>query len=182
MSLVPAEEWHDRVAAARADGWEYFDWLTAVDQIGVSDTFRVLLALRREPLFDAVSVLQTEVPRDDPRLSSVRDVFAGAAWHEREVAELFGVVFVGGDRRRLLLGEGFVGSPLRKDEPLAARAGTPWPGAHEPGASGAASGRRRVPSGVPDPLVWGDRSPADPAPSAGEVAAALQGRGRRARR
>jgi NADH-quinone oxidoreductase subunit C len=45
--------------------------------------------------------------RDDPRIDLVRGVFAGAAWHEREVAELFGVEFVGGDSRRLLLNPEF---------------------------------------------------------------------------
>ena len=91
-------------------------------------------------------------------------VFAGAAWHEREVAELFGVEFVGGERRRLLLNPEFEGTPLRKDEVLAARTGMNWPGAKEPGRDAMASpGRRRlVPPGVPDPAVWGDRDASQP--------------------
>ena len=73
-------------------------------------------------------LLQTFVPRDHARLDSLAGVFAGAGWHEREAAELFGIEFVGGDPRRLLLDPGFVGTPLRKDEVLAARAGLSWPG------------------------------------------------------
>ena len=77
--------------------------------------------------------LSCSLPRDDPRIDTVQGVFAGAAWHEREVAELFGVEFVGGERRRLLLNPEFEGTPLRKDEVLAARTGMNWPGAKEPG-------------------------------------------------
>ena len=59
----------------------------------------------------AVELWATDLPRDAARLPTIRGVFAGAAWHEREAAELFGVEFVGGDPRRLLLSPGFVGTP-----------------------------------------------------------------------
>ena len=68
-------------------------------------------------------MLSASVPRDAPRLDSLREVFAGAAWHEREAAELFGVEFVGGDRAGCCSPADFVGTPLRKDEVLAARTG-----------------------------------------------------------
>ena len=71
-------------------------------------------------------------------------VFAGAAWHEREVAELFGVEFIGGDHRRLLLNPEFEGTPLRKDEVLAARTGMNWPGAKEPGETRGLAGSPSV--------------------------------------
>ena len=124
------------------------------------------------------------MPRSEPRLASVRDVFAGAAWHEREAAEEFGVEVVGGDRRRLLLDVGSAPAPLRKDEVLAARTAEPWPGAKEPGESDAGAGtagaaspsrRRMVPPGVPAPEVWGDRDPAAPPADPAEVAAAVTG-------
>ena len=117
-----------------------------MDQIGRSDTLRIVLALRRLDRPAAVALWATELPRDAARLPTIRGVFAGAAWHEREAAELFGVEFVGGDQRRLLLSPGFVGTPLRKDEVLAARTGMAWPGAKEPGESDAAG--RPGPSAV----------------------------------
>jgi NADH-quinone oxidoreductase subunit C len=180
---VPVEQWRPAVAAARDDGYGYFDWLGCVDDIGRSDTFRVVLMLRRPPAYE-VLVLTTRVPRDDPRLHSIGEEFPGAGWHERESAELFGIEFVGGDRRRLLLGPDASAAPLRKDEVLAARTVAPWPGAKEPGESDASPSRRRmVPPGVPDPEIWGDRDPAAPAPDAGEVAeSAVGGRVRRGKR
>ena len=177
---VPAGDWHDAVAEAQDEGFDYFDWLGCVDDIGRSDTFRVVLMLRRMGSFEA-RMLTTRVPRESPRLDSVGDLFAGAGWHERESAELFGIDFVGGDRRRLLLGADMEGAPLRKDEVLAARTVEAWPGAKEPGETDASPSRRRmVPPGVPDPDIWGDRDPSAPEPTAAEVAnSAIGGRVRR---
>lgn len=56
---------------------------------------------------------------DMPCVSSVCDLWASANWFEREVFDLFGIVFDGHpDMRRLLTDYGFVGHPLRKDFPL----------------------------------------------------------------
>jgi NADH-quinone oxidoreductase subunit C len=180
---VAAHGWHRAVAEARDDGFDYFDWLGCVDDIGRSDRFRVVLMLRRTGSFEA-QVLTTRVPRENPKLDSIGDLFAGAGWHERESAELFGIEFVGGDRRRLLLGADVEGAPLRKDEVLAARTVKAWPGAKEPGETDASPSRRRmVPPGVPDPDVWGERDPASPEPTAAEVAeSAIGGRVRRRNR
>ena len=50
---------------------------------------------------------------------SVTSVYASAGWCEREIWDMFGVVFVGHeDLRRLLTDYGFQGHPLRKDFPL----------------------------------------------------------------
>ena len=183
MTEVAAQDWHEAVRSAYEQGHDWFDWLGCVDEIGVSDELRVVLSLRR--LADPAApelLLACRVPRDEARVASVRDVFAGAAWHEREAAEEFGVEFVGGDRRRLLLDPGVV-APLRKDEVLAARTAGPWPGAKEPGESaGSPSRRRMVPPGVPAPEVWGDRDPDVPPADPAEVAAsARDGRIRRSR-
>ena len=61
-------------------------------------------------------VLRTEAPKDDCRVPSVSDVWQAAQWHEREAAEMLGVTFDGHpDPRHLLLPDGWVGHPLRKD-------------------------------------------------------------------
>jgi NADH-quinone oxidoreductase subunit C len=55
----------------------------------------------------------------DPTVDSVVQVWAAANWFEREVFDLFGIMFRGHpDLRRLLTDYGFVGHPFRKDFPL----------------------------------------------------------------
>ncbi len=187
---MPTDQWYAAVREARDEGYTFFDWLGAVDDVGRADTLSLTLSLVALDADRPRRVwLRTQVGRDGGELASVRTLFPGAGWHEREAAELFGVTFVGGDPRRLLLSPGFTGTPLRKDEVLAARVAEPWPGAKEPGESGAAahgvsapSRRRMVPPGVPDPEVWGDRHPAAGPPDPAEVAAsAVGGRVRRRR-
>jgi NADH-quinone oxidoreductase subunit C len=176
MTAVQPAAWRTAVEAAIADGFGFFDWLGGVDEIGRTDELRVILVLRSMTEAAATRQLDTAVPRSTPQLASIRDLLAGAAWAERETTELFGVEFLGGDRRHLLLDEAFSGNPLRKDEVLAARTGVGWPGGKEPGESDASPSRRRmVPPGVPDPAVWGDRSPDASAPEADEVAASTVG-------
>jgi NADH-quinone oxidoreductase subunit C len=55
---------------------------------------------------------QTPVP-------SICEIFPGANWFEREVYDLYGILFTGHpELRRLLTDYGFEGYPLRKDFPL----------------------------------------------------------------
>ncbi len=57
----------------------------------------------------------------DPGLliESVTSVWAGAEWPEREVYDMFGIVFKGHpDLRRIMTWNGFGSYPLRKDYPL----------------------------------------------------------------
>jgi NADH-quinone oxidoreductase subunit C len=187
VDLVAPGQWFDAVAALRAEGFTFFEWLGAVDEVGRPDggpaRLRVVVVLRHLARPAETRRLSTEVDREAPALASLTPLFAGASWHEREAAEMFGVVFDGGSARRLLLGPEFEGTPMRKDEVLGARAGVPWPGAKEPGESVAAPSRRRmVPPGVPDPEVWGERDPDAPPAEAAEVAeSAVGGRVRRRR-
>ena len=152
---VPREQWVAAVTAARDElGTTYFDVLTAVDErdSGFDVVLRLWSPTTREGL-----LLRTRCPRDDPRVRSLAGVFAGAGWHERETAELFGITFDGHpDPGRLLLSDDVEGHPLRKDFVLADRVAKPWPGVKEPGESDAdiARGpvrRKNLPLGVPAP-------------------------------
>ncbi|MYU20220.1 NADH-quinone oxidoreductase subunit C, partial [Streptomyces sp. SID8361] len=124
-------------------------------------------------------LVRTTVPHDVAALPTATGVYAGAAWHERETHEMFGIGFAGHPHLApLLLPDGFEGHPLRKDFVLAARVAKAWPGAKEPGESGTGHGPKRrqmLPPGVPDPNEWGPlkgQLPAAPArPARGARAA-----------
>jgi len=56
---------------------------------------------------------------EETPVASATSVFRGADWYEREIYDLFGVLFVGHpDLRRILTDYGFDGHPLRKDFPM----------------------------------------------------------------
>jgi NADH-quinone oxidoreductase subunit C len=61
-------------------------------------------------------VLKVDLPRDNPKVATVESVWKVANWFEREVYDLFGVIFEGhSDLRRIMLPEDWLGHPLRKD-------------------------------------------------------------------
>jgi NADH-quinone oxidoreductase subunit C len=63
--------------------------------------------------------LRTSVSAQHPVVDSIMPVWPGANWLEREIFDLFGIHFEGHpDLRRLLLPDGFVGFPLRRDFPV----------------------------------------------------------------
>ena len=56
--------------------------------------------------------------RDDEMVPSLTDIHPSANWFEREVFDMFGILFTGHpDLRRILTDYGFRGYPLRKDFP-----------------------------------------------------------------
>ncbi len=56
---------------------------------------------------------------EDTPIASATAVYPGADWYEREIYDLFGVMFDGHpDLRRILTDYGFDGHPLRKDFPM----------------------------------------------------------------
>ena len=56
---------------------------------------------------------------EDTPVASATAVYPGADWYEREIYDLFGVMFDGHpDLRRILTDYGFDGHPLRKDFPM----------------------------------------------------------------
>ena len=150
---VPAIDWVPTVAATCADGFAYLDLLTAVDR-PADERFEIVLRLvRPEDPHDIVDVwLRTSVARSAPTVDSLTGVLPAAAWHEREIHEMFGIDFAGHpDLRPLLLAAGLEVHPLRKETPLVARVETPWPG-----AAGQETGRRTRRSSLPPgvPAMW----------------------------
>ena len=67
-------------------------------------------------------IVKTFVNDPDPKLPSAFPLWRGADWMEREVYDMYGILFEGHpDLRRILLPDEFTAFPLRKDYPLRGR-------------------------------------------------------------
>jgi NADH-quinone oxidoreductase subunit C len=91
--------------------------VTAVDWLGQSPRFEVVHHFY-STTHKARVRLKTRVDESDPTVDSLTPLFGSAAFMERECHDMYGIVFRGNDDLRpILLYEGFVGHPLRKDYP-----------------------------------------------------------------
>ena len=63
--------------------------------------------------------LKVQVPEERPAVASLTELYGSARFMEREAHDMYGIEFTGNDDLRpILLYEGFVGHPLRKDYPM----------------------------------------------------------------
>lgn len=98
----------------KAAGYAFLADITAVDYLN-EGYFRLLYQVCNYQNGDII-VLKVDVSRDEPLVDSVCSVWSAANWLEREVYDMFGIVFKNHPRlERILLWEGFEGWPLRKD-------------------------------------------------------------------
>ena len=98
-------------------GFDLFLDVTAVDWPGQPLRFEVIHHFYSTT--DKVRVrLKTRVAEQDPTVDSLTALYGAAGYMERECHDMYGIVFRGNpDLRPILLYEGFVGHPLRKDYP-----------------------------------------------------------------
>ncbi len=84
------------------------DWLASSEMEVVYDFYH--------PANNWRVAFRTRVPRDNPEVQTISNVFPGANWHERETHDFFGINFLGHpDLSPLLLPEDATYHPLRKD-------------------------------------------------------------------
>ena len=119
---------HARLEALRAEGFTMLLDLGAVDYLERSPRFDVVYHLLKiAPRPANVEQLGTPprirllcgVEGDPPRLPTAMDLWKSADWAEREVYDLYGIVFDGhADLRRIQMPYEWEGHPLRKDYPV----------------------------------------------------------------
>ncbi len=109
---VEPDDLHRAAGDMKELGFSRLDVVTALDR---GETFELVYRLESAEIRTGLS-LRCSVPRDQPRISSLFDLWPAADWQEREVYDLFGIEFEGHpDLRRILLPDDWVGHPLRKD-------------------------------------------------------------------
>ena len=105
----------------RDGGYRFMSSVHGVDYYPDEPRLGVLYELLDMDSIDRLTV-KLRVDTQAPEVDSVMDVFPTANFKEREVYDMFGVVFRGHpDLRRILMPEEFTAYPLRKDYPLRGR-------------------------------------------------------------
>jgi len=106
------------LAQLRQKGYAFMASLHGVDYYPEEPRLGVLYEMLDMKRVDRISV-KARVSTDDPHIPSVVDMFPTADFPEREVYDMFGVVFDGHpDLTRILMPDDWVGHPLRRDYPV----------------------------------------------------------------
>ena len=116
VARVPAENWLEFAEAARESGFEVCVDVTAVDWLRSKphryEVVANLLSMEHRTRLRMI----TTAAREDPTVASITPVWPGAGFAEREVYDMFGIVFENHpDLTRILMPDDWEGHPLRKD-------------------------------------------------------------------
>lgn len=116
MVTVADSEWHALAQRLRDDPELGFDYLVAVIGVEWKDAIGCMYYLTSTTTRAMLSVKVATADKQNPTLHSVSDLWKVALLQEREVYDMYGVIFIGHpDMRRLFLRNDWVGYPLRKD-------------------------------------------------------------------
>jgi NADH-quinone oxidoreductase subunit C len=105
-------------------GFDLLVDITCVDYLnyrGATDRFGLVYLLANTQTNERLTV-RVFLNEPDLNVASLVPLWEGANWLEREVYDMFGVIFEGHpDLRRILMPDEFTAFPLRKDYPLRGR-------------------------------------------------------------
>jgi NADH-quinone oxidoreductase subunit C len=123
--LVPREKVFAVLKFLKAQGgFDLLAELTAADYLKypeAQDRFGVIYVLVNTTT-DERAIVKTHLNEPELTLPSAFPLWKGADWLEREVYDMYGIVFQGHPNlRRILMPEEFTAYPLRKDYPLRGR-------------------------------------------------------------
>lgn len=114
---VKKDQLKNILSSLKNDGFEVLMDLTAVDYVQPNKHTKVVYWLFNPANYDRVRV--TLLVDREESLPSVVDIWKGANWYEREIYDLFGVVFEGHpELKRILMPDDWKGHPLRRDYAL----------------------------------------------------------------
>jgi len=116
---VDPDRWYGVAKFLREDSDLYFDSLmciTGVDLGPKDEDMEVVYDLHSMRHLHKITIKVIGPREEEFRVPSVESIWRIADWHEREIYDLFGILFDGHrNLRRLLLPDDWEGHPLRKD-------------------------------------------------------------------
>lgn len=137
---VDSSQWNHKASELKSLGFVRCEWLTATHN--GADSFEISLMLSKANLSES-TILATQIAGS---IESLSGIFPSVDFHEREVAQMFGVNFIGNEYLAPAFEIELSGFPLRRDFALSTRADTSWPGAVEPDET--AKRRPSLPPGI----------------------------------
>jgi NADH-quinone oxidoreductase subunit C len=116
--IADPEQAHDVLEHLKSKGYTFLASLHGVDYYPEEPRLGVLYELLDMHAVDRITV-KARVHTEQPRIRTVVDLWPGANHPEREVYDMFGVIFDGHpDLRRILMPEDYEGFPQRRDFPI----------------------------------------------------------------
>ncbi|MEA1881302.1 MAG: NADH-quinone oxidoreductase subunit C [Candidatus Marinimicrobia bacterium] len=111
------------LTALKADGYNFLADLTAIDNLNLGgfERFVVSYHLLCHQSAERLTV-KAYISEENPSMPSVESLWKTADWQEREVFDLYGIIFEGHPNLiRIMNPDDFDGYPLRKDYPRLGR-------------------------------------------------------------
>lgn len=95
--MVPPDKVRDVANAVKNMGFDHVLSLSAIDYIaeGKFVVMYVFASYLTPELKAQLLHVRTEIPRDNPKIASIADIFPSADYEERECHEMFGIWFEG---------------------------------------------------------------------------------------
>ncbi len=113
---VSPSGWQDLASFLKNDDDLLFDYLMCLSGVdygkGMLGVVYNIYSMKKKHKLN----VKIEVPKDNPEIHSIADIWKTANWHEREAYDLIGIRFIGHpDLRRILNPDDWEGHPLQKD-------------------------------------------------------------------
>ena len=113
---IPSDVWYTLASKLKGSTEASLDYLFCLTGVDYADHMIVVYHLQSTLHHHQLVIKAKTNTRENPTIDTVCDIWRTAELHEREVFDLFGIVFNNHpDLRRLLLTDDWVGYPMRKD-------------------------------------------------------------------
>ncbi len=115
-ATIPSEKFYKLAKELRTSPDFQFDFLFCLTGVDWPEHMEVVYHLKSTQLNHSVVIKAKINTRKNPEIETVSDIWRTADFHEREVYDLFGIVFKNHpDLRRIFLDDDWEGYPMRKD-------------------------------------------------------------------
>jgi len=115
---IAADKIRATAATVQAAGYNFFEDVTAVDWFPTTPRFQLSYHIVSHTYKERLR-LRVLVDGEAPAVESITSVWPSANFYEREVFDLFGIIFEGHPNlRRIMMPDEWQGHPLRKDYPV----------------------------------------------------------------